>query len=1020
MKHRSIRVRRSALAAAALAVAVPAAQAVSFQWSSGNFVAGVTAPSPLSAGDVLDIEAGGNKFFSGAASNFDNGGTVNWNADNLFLQSGAVVSNHALWNANGDTALVYNGGAAPAFINHGVFRKSAGTGSTTIGDGVGFVNHGTLDAVTGTLRFVGGSVFNAGSVFTGAGVVEAASGTNTFSGAFTSSNLRLTGGTHLGNGAVVGGVAAWTGGNLAGGWTVGSGQTFAGVAGGSKIINGALLVNQGTLAWDTTDALYLQSGAVLRNEALFEARQTMTVTYNGGTATQLENTATGTVRAAAGHTLTMGNGAGFINQGGLLEAATGASIRYAGGSVFNDGTRFGGAGSNLAVGNNRFNGGLTSANLELQAGVHQGGNAVISGAVAWAGGTIGGTWAVAAGQTLNGNAGGSKILSDAGTVLVNEGNIRWNTGDALYLQSGAVLQNKGLFLAGQSSTLLYNGGAATVFDNTASGTVRVAAGQTLTIGNGVGFTNHGGLLDAEAGARIVYSGGASFNAGTRFAGAGSNAAAGSNLFSGRFESANLVLQNGVHSGSGAVVGGTAQWAGGNLAGGWAVAAGQTLRAAGGGSKILEGAGTQLVNHGGIDWGTGDALFLQSGATLQNKGLFVAAESMSVVYNGGAATLFDNTAAGTVRAAAGRTLTFGNGSGLVNHGQLDAEAGASIVYAGGAQFNAGTRFTGAGRNVAAGSNRFEGRFESANLLLQSGVHAGNGAVVGGSAAWSGGDLGGSWKVDAGQVLRGTDGGSKIINGAASVLINQGTLAWDTGNAMFLQSGATLNNQGRLDFSADGSVIYNGGSAPSFVNSGLIVKSGGSGSTVIGNSLGFDNQGVIEVQTGTIVLPSSFGNRGTLAGLGSYSVAGTLTNAGSVAPGGAASATGTLTLAGSYLQTAAGSFAVDLQSLASHDLFNIGGTALLGGTLALSCHGGCSLAVGDVLTILDSAGDLGGSFANVTLSGFGSGAFSVVYDTVADRVLLQVTQTVTAVPEPGTWAMLLAGLGLLAFRRRQNEG
>ena len=58
------------------------------------------------------------------------------------------------------------------------------------------------------------------------------------------------------------------------------------------------------------------------------------------------------------------------------------------------------------------------------------------------------------------------------TLLVNRGTIAWNTGDALYLQSGAVLSNQGLFLAGQSSTLLYNGGTATAFDNTASGTVR--------------------------------------------------------------------------------------------------------------------------------------------------------------------------------------------------------------------------------------------------------------------------------------------------------------------------------------------------------------------------------------------------------------------------------------------------------------------------------------------------------------------------------------------------------------------
>ena len=64
--------------------------------------------------------------------------------------------------------------------------------------------------------------------------------------------------------------------------------------------------------------------------------------------------------------------------------------------------------------------------------------------------------------------------------------------------------------------------------------------------------------------------------------------------------------------------------------------------------------------------------------------------------------------------------------------------------------------------------------------------------------------------------------------------------------------------------------------------------------------------------------------------------------------------------------------------------------------------------------------GGFGGNVFYNGFATGAFNVVYDTAADRVQLVVTQAVTAVPEPGTYAMLLAGLAVLGglARRRMH--
>ena len=236
-----------------------------------------------------------------------------------------------------------------------------------------------------------------------------------------------------------------------------------------------------------------------------------------------------------------------------------------------------------------------------------------------------------------------------------------------------------------------------------------------------------------------------------------------------------------------------------------------------------------------------------------------------------------------------------------------------------------------------------------------------------------------------------------------------------------NGATFNNAGTFDLQADASVVNNGSAATlvNTVNTGLIIKSAGTGTATIGAGLGLNNLGTLDVRSGTLALPDNFVNNGVMTGTGTYSVGGTLTNAGTLAPGAAAPAS--LALGGNYAQGAGGAFAVELQSLASHDLFNISGTAALGGTLALSCFAACSFAVGDVITILDSVGNLSGTFsAGVTLSGFATGAFDVVYDSAADRVQLVVTQAVTAVPEPGTYALWLAGLAATGWAIRRRRG
>ncbi|OYV00101.1 MAG: hypothetical protein CFE26_24495, partial [Verrucomicrobiales bacterium VVV1] len=446
-----------------------AAPAQTFNWTNGTFIAGVTAPGTLGGAGVLNIGAGGFKFFDGGVSHFTNGGTVNWLSDTLYLQSGAQVTNNGLWDAQSDHGLVYNGGSAPSFVNFGTFRKSGGGGATTVGAGVGFVNHGSVLAQSGRIDFQGGSTFNAGSVFGGAGVVRTVSGSNVFNGSFTSANLELAGGSHVGSGAVVNGTANFSGGSLSGTWSVAAGQTLVGRSGGFKYVDGAgtVLTNQGTVRWDTGDALYLQSGGQVVNHGLWDSTTDSLMAYNGGTATTFTNF--GTLRKSGGSGGTTVNaGVGFVNHG-VLDAQVGELV-FNGGSTFNAGSLFTGAGRNRVVaGTNQFNGAFTALNLELANGTHAGNGAVVSGNLALTGGTLSGTWAVAAGQQITAGDGALKFVDGAATVLSNQGTVAWNTSNALYLQSGGRVVNQGLWQANAATGLFYNGGAPPRFEPTATG-----------------------------------------------------------------------------------------------------------------------------------------------------------------------------------------------------------------------------------------------------------------------------------------------------------------------------------------------------------------------------------------------------------------------------------------------------------------------------------------------------------------------------------------------------------------------
>jgi hypothetical protein len=866
-----------------------------------------------------------------------------------------------------------------------------------------------IDAQTGTIAFSGGdATFNAGSSFIGAGTVGINNNAS-FNGMFSSSNLNFNNGRFTGNGAVLTGTAYFTGGRFSGGWTIDGGDTLVGVAGGTKHLDGAAITNNGTIDWQTTDALYFESGTTFANNGLFVANADTTLLYNGGSDPVITNNAGGVLKSASGVTLTVAN---HLENSGTLQAD--GTIRYvSSNAAFNQGSIFTGAGVNRVESAAAFNGGYTSSNLELASGVFTGTNAVAHGNTSFTGGTLTGSWEIAAGQSITGNAGGNKYLN--GGTLTNNGTLTWATGDALYFQSAGDLINRALIDVTASTAFVYNGGSQPNLHNTATGTIHVAAGKTLDMGTWL--TNDGGTITAD-GTLNLNNGTATINAGTLFNGVGVTNVNSNTAFNGAFTSNNLVFNNGTFGGSAAQLNGIGTFAGGRFSGTWEVAAGQTLNAVDGGFKYLNNA--TFTNNGTINWNTGNALYMESDAQLRNDALINVNADTSFVYNGGSTPVIHNEASGVIHTAAGKTLTMG--TFFSNDGGTITSDGTTLLSFGNTTINAGSLFNGAGTTQVTNNAVFNGGFTSSNLVFANGFFTGNAAVANGTSTFTGGNFTGDWTVGAGQTLVGADGAFKMLTGGT--FTNKGSIDWNSGNALYLQSGAVLNNAGTFDIGADMAILYNGGSGPAFTNTGTIIKTGGAGTATIGNTLGFVNQGTIDVRSGTLQLPDNFTNDGTLTGSGAFQVNGTLTNAGTVAPGVGA---GTLTLNGNYAQTGAGIFSAQLQSSSVADMFVVNGNASLGGTLAISCIASCAINTGDIFTILDSTGPLTGAFANVTTSGFLNGfAYDVVYDYAQNWVQLKVLDKGAAVPpmpgvpEPANWAMMIAGFGIAgaAMRRRHK--
>ena len=180
-----------------------------------------------------------------------------------------------------------------------------------------------------------------------------------------------------------------------------------------------------------------------------------------------------------------------------------------------------------------------------------------------------------------------------------------------------------------------------------------------------------------------------------------------------------------------------------------------------------------------------------------------------------------------------------------------------------------------------------------------------------------------------------------------------------------------------------------------------------------SSAFDNQGTVTTLAGAVFesISTSFTNSGILRGNGTIRTAlnDDLVNNATIAPG---LSTGTLTVDGDLRFGAGGRLQIELASLSDFDQLLITDDVSFGGLLEV-VNAGYVPSFGDSFVIVRFDQRLSTNvFSGLNLVGWSPGLdFTVTYN------LNDVT--LTAVPEPGTWALWLAGLvGISAIARRRS--
>ncbi len=788
---------------------------------------------------------------------FNNTGATDIQSGTLDLTTNATYST-GTFGATGGGVVGFSTGThtiqPPAAFNGNTLVNGATVSFTGTSNAVGSlsVSSGTLNLnTTGTLTATsiapaGGTTNFIGPV--NAGTVNASAGTSAITGALTAANLQLSGTATVNFTAST---PALTDVSLSGGTltfdtsgtavAVGSLTQSGGTLQGADDVNvtGALSYSAGTMggtgatnangAWSLSGTGTKTLRRTLNSNADATWMNDGTLTLGNGAVGGVLNIANGTTFDAQGNgSFALGATSATINNSGTFQKSVGSGTTTVGTSVvFNNTGAVDVQTGTLSIGSpgNTYSGTFdaTGAQLRLTAGTHNfGGAASVTGGL------------TVAGATVNFNGTGATL----GSVTVSSGTLNVSPSSAVAISSVSVLGGTANFTT-----------AGTTIDSIGitNGTLNLS---TSTATSATSLTMSGGTLSGSATLHV---------------------------------SGALAWSGGLMSGTGTT----------NANGAWTMSGvgskslGRTLNS--NASAIWTGSGPLAFNGGVLNIASGTVLDTQGdasisfsavSATVNNSGTFqksggtgTTAVNANVVFNNG----------GVVDAQTG-TITFGSGGGT-HTGSFDG-TGATLSFTAGthtfsgnasvsaANFSGATaNFTGTSATLSAitlsgGTVNFSTSSPSVSIagLTQSGgtLNGADDVNVSGALSWTGGTMSGTGATNANGTLSISTSTAKILG---RTLNSNGTGTSGTSVNLGFSSG-TLNIASATTFTADAASWTLASTGGTVNNAGTFIKStaGGAATLTFASGIAFHNSGTVDVQSGSLTLPTSGTHSGSFDATG----------------------------------------------------------------------------------------------------------------------------------------------------------